>query len=395
MGTTLTGTTPANTYDSLIKVTDNGPLSGSLKVLTDGLGNDSALALSTGAASVTGTLAVSSGITSTGANTMLSASSSTEGLVVRGGSSIGTPTTTSGQILIGGTGSYRGSIAYDDNAGYLYIDNLYNNNTGNIYFRTKTGGTAVEALTILGSGNVGIGTSSPVAKLQTTGSDAASIITGVALENFIATNPSSGNGVAVDFRLNNSGNTSVVTGKISTVNTFFRSNTDMVFSTFTSDALTEKARILSSGGITFNGDTSANNALNDYETGTFTPSFAPTVGAFDSITYSTQYGKYTKIGNRVDVNIQITASAVSVGTAGGVISIEGLPFTVGAKACPFSITLVLDWASGKFPVSGFFNDGAANCLFRYVSSLNSNDAYVGGADITNTSSICLMGTYFV
>jgi hypothetical protein len=47
MGTTLTGTTPATTYDSLIKVTDNGPLSGTLKKLTDGLGNDSSLSLST------------------------------------------------------------------------------------------------------------------------------------------------------------------------------------------------------------------------------------------------------------------------------------------------------------------------------------------------------------
>jgi hypothetical protein len=42
MGTTLTGTTPQDTYDSLIKVTDNGPLSGTAKYLSDGLGNDSA-----------------------------------------------------------------------------------------------------------------------------------------------------------------------------------------------------------------------------------------------------------------------------------------------------------------------------------------------------------------
>ena len=48
MGTTLTGTTPQDTYDSLIKVTDNGPLSGTAKYLSDGLGNDSKLALSTG-----------------------------------------------------------------------------------------------------------------------------------------------------------------------------------------------------------------------------------------------------------------------------------------------------------------------------------------------------------
>ena len=52
MGTSLTGTKPKDTYDSLIKVTDNGPLSGTMKTLTDGLGNDSVLALSTTAAGI-------------------------------------------------------------------------------------------------------------------------------------------------------------------------------------------------------------------------------------------------------------------------------------------------------------------------------------------------------
>jgi hypothetical protein len=47
MGTSLTGLTPATTYDALIKVGDNGPLSGTAKLLSDGLGNDSILALST------------------------------------------------------------------------------------------------------------------------------------------------------------------------------------------------------------------------------------------------------------------------------------------------------------------------------------------------------------
>ena len=47
MGTSLTGLTPATTYDALIKVGDNGPLSATAKVLSDGLGNDSPLAMST------------------------------------------------------------------------------------------------------------------------------------------------------------------------------------------------------------------------------------------------------------------------------------------------------------------------------------------------------------
>jgi hypothetical protein len=47
MGTSLTGLTPSTTYDALIKVGDNAPLDGTLKTLSDGLGNDSVLALST------------------------------------------------------------------------------------------------------------------------------------------------------------------------------------------------------------------------------------------------------------------------------------------------------------------------------------------------------------
>jgi hypothetical protein len=47
MGTTLTGTKPKDTYDSLIKVTDNGPISGTAKYLSDGLGNDLPISVST------------------------------------------------------------------------------------------------------------------------------------------------------------------------------------------------------------------------------------------------------------------------------------------------------------------------------------------------------------
>jgi hypothetical protein len=64
MGTSLTGLTPATTYDALIKVGDNGPLSATAKYLSDGLGNDSALALSTdkvgiGTTTPTGKLTIS------------------------------------------------------------------------------------------------------------------------------------------------------------------------------------------------------------------------------------------------------------------------------------------------------------------------------------------------
>jgi hypothetical protein len=103
------------------------------------------------------TLASSGAATFSSSVQVGSTATNTAGLIVRGGSSIGTASASSGQILVGQTSTYRLSLAYDDNTGYAYIDNLYDNVNSNIYIRTRTNGTPVNALTILGSGNVGIG----------------------------------------------------------------------------------------------------------------------------------------------------------------------------------------------------------------------------------------------
>ncbi len=52
MGTSLSGLTPATTFDALIKVGDNSALSASLKTISDGEGNDSPLKLSTSAVGI-------------------------------------------------------------------------------------------------------------------------------------------------------------------------------------------------------------------------------------------------------------------------------------------------------------------------------------------------------
>ena len=75
------------------------------------------------------------------------------GLLVKGGSSNGTPSASSGQIEIGATPAYHGSVSYDDNTGKFYLDNYYNNAAGGIYLRTKLAGTTVNALSIDGNGS--------------------------------------------------------------------------------------------------------------------------------------------------------------------------------------------------------------------------------------------------
>jgi hypothetical protein len=56
MGISLTGLTPATTYDALIKVGDNGPIDATLKVLSDGLGTNLPMEASTTGVNFTGTL---------------------------------------------------------------------------------------------------------------------------------------------------------------------------------------------------------------------------------------------------------------------------------------------------------------------------------------------------
>ena len=58
MATSLTGLTPSTTYDALIKVGDNGPIDGTLKALSDGLGNDLPIQVSTAGVNFTGTASI-------------------------------------------------------------------------------------------------------------------------------------------------------------------------------------------------------------------------------------------------------------------------------------------------------------------------------------------------
>jgi hypothetical protein len=85
----------------------------------------------------------------------------------------------------------------------------------------------------------------------------------------------------------------------------------------------EIARI-TSNGITFNGDTAAANALDDYEEGTFTPTFTAQ-SSNPTVTYDTQLGNYIKIGNTVYFSIHMGTGAVSGGS--GDLYISGFPFT--------------------------------------------------------------------
>jgi len=103
------------------------------------------------------------------------------------------------------------------------------------------------------------------------------------------------------------------------------------------------------GGITFGSDTAAANALDDYEEGTWQPSYTTSSG---SITAHASYSlcRYTKIGRVVQIQGLVSTSAVS--SPSGSVKMYGLPFTVDnntsgedSGAAAIAVANIVDFAS--------------------------------------------------
>ena len=88
----------------------------------------------------------------------------------------------------------------------------------------------------------------------------------------------------------------------------------------------------SGAGITFPATQSAStdaNTLDDYEEGTWTPVFTGGGGSIGSTAYSDRQGTYTKVGNIVTLEMNVTMS--SVGSWSGEVIFTGLPFAGAAN----------------------------------------------------------------
>lgn len=89
-------------------------------------------------------------------------------------------------------------------------------------------------------------------------------------------------------------------------------------------ANTERLRIQSGGGISFNGDTAAANALADYEEGVWEPRFFNNANGATTVSTGSRAAKYVKIGKTVYVTAYIQCS--SKGTNTGNVTIDNLPY---------------------------------------------------------------------
>ena len=131
----------------------------------------------------------------------------------------------------------------------------------------------------------------------------------------------------------------------------------------------------SGGGISFQNhsvssvtgasSTTSDNVLDDYEEGTFTPSYAPTSGSFASIGYASRIGEYIKVGNVVTCHVLIKTSSLDKTGASGNVKITGFPFGAGGGSnlgALGSVAAQSAWLN-FFPTSGWINStGSMTCI---------------------------------
>lgn len=162
---------------------------------------------------------------------------------------------------------------------------------------------------------------------------------------------------------------------------------------------TERLRIQSGGGISFNGDTAAANALDDYEEGSFTPTYIASVSN-PTVTYDIQLGRYTKIGDYVSFWLRLRTDAFSGGS--GSLQIDGLPFTSDSTTNFFgscALGFTGNWVNS--PSSAIVNDGSTRVSLRkrfstsVYSTFNSTMALSDADTGANDNDIILAGFYKV
>jgi hypothetical protein len=279
--------------------------------------------------------------------------------------------TSTGDVWLKGVSTSEGHEASFDNtnADFTIYGSRYGGTGKNIQF-WATG--ASESMRITSTGNVGIGTSAPAVKLDVAGRVNAA---GNDYHSFSVDQGSA------QIRLER-------TGTSTGVNYIGSDNRGLLI---TNSAFSTLA-IFTANGLTFNGDTAAANALDDYEEGTWTMGVA-FGGAAVGVTYSENTGTYTKIGRQVTVNGYLVLT--SKGSSTGAARVTGLPFTLGGSGGNYAAASLYFYKitfTNQFSGYGVINTTTVSLEESTTLGVTS---FITDADFANDSSIVFCLTYFV
>jgi len=153
-------------------------------------------------------------------------------------------------------------------------------------------------------------------------------------------------------------------------------NSDFVYKRHIADQVgTEIARFTGTG-LCFNGDTAAANALDDYETGTYTPTWG---GTFVVGNATTNTATYVKVGDMVTVSFELVFGSTTAIT--GTAATISMPFTNSTRNA-YGIGNYLDTGTTHY-VARF--ELQANVAYAYLHQLVTNATYSQASNVsTNT-----------
>jgi hypothetical protein len=137
--------------------------------------------------------------------------------------------------------------------------------------------------------------------------------------------------------------------------------------------------------------------LNDYEEGTWTPTYTTDGTGFTSLTYSIQEGTYTKIGRVVYVRGAIETSAVTKGSASGNVLLAGFPFMNSATYTAMTISNMAGFDTNQ-PSALLANISATNAYIQFRAASNGASSALTVSDIATGAGGNYMrfaGFYFV
>jgi hypothetical protein len=184
------------------------------------------------------------------------------------------------------------------------------------------------------------------------------------------------------------------TASIAYVNTFGTQTVNGV-KTFTDTIIVNK-------GIRFPATQSAStnvNTLDDYEEGTFTPSWSSTGATF---VYDAAYrhGRYTKIGNTVYISLHISTSEIPGGTITNAVTISGLPFVSGNvdnshfSAFNYGYLYNIDWPASKTQATAIMNRNSSTVAMQWEQDSTASGQWLASA-LRAYSYLIINGFYFV